>query len=238
MSTAPLLDRARDAWVTLAGVPVTFRREGEVRVSPESRLCPPQWTGIVTLGGASIATVPDHRFSAALRVALASLPAGAESTVDRWRAALPVVDVLGPACLGYLDESDFRPLAGGPAAEQLPAGHADVAALLAAAEDHEAAESGIAGITSAAFVVRDGRTAAAVAGYRHWPGEVAHLCVLTAPAHRGRGLARAAASAATSDALASRLLPQWRARVPASRRIARAIGFSELGAQLSLRVAS
>lgn len=75
----------------------------------------------------------------------------------------------------------------------------------------------------------------AAAGYRLWPRRTAHLSVLTAPAARGRGLARTVASAAVAHALAADLLPQWRARPPASRRVAAALGFEELGAQLSLR---
>ncbi|MDP9793692.1 RimJ/RimL family protein N-acetyltransferase [Catenuloplanes nepalensis] len=61
--------------------------------------------------------------------------------------------------------------------------------------------------------------------------------MLIAPAERGRGLARAVATAAVADALRSRLLPQWRARPKASRRVARALGFRELGSQLSVRLA-
>ncbi|MFB9852823.1 GNAT family N-acetyltransferase [Micromonospora andamanensis] len=58
--------------------------------------------------------------------------------------------------------------------------------------------------------------------------------MLTAPSRRGRGLARTVAAAATADSLAEGLLPQWRARPAASRRVARALGFRELGAQLSV----
>ncbi|MEU3206992.1 GNAT family N-acetyltransferase, partial [Streptomyces cyaneofuscatus] len=42
----------------------------------------------------------------------------------------------------------------------------------------------------------------AAAGYAHWPRDTAHLCVLTAPDARGRGLARQVASEATAHALA------------------------------------
>ncbi|MFB8062391.1 GNAT family N-acetyltransferase [Kitasatospora purpeofusca] len=59
----------------------------------------------------------------------------------------------------------------------------------------------------------------------------AQLGVLTAPAWRGRGLARATGSAAVRHAPAQGLLPQWRARRPASRKVAVALGFSELGSQ-------
>jgi RimJ/RimL family protein N-acetyltransferase len=77
----------------------------------------------------------------------------------------------------------------------------------------------------------------AVAGYRNWLGQAAHINVLTSPALRGRGLAGAVAGAAVADALRHRLLPQWRARIDASRRVARTLGFVELGAQVSLRPA-
>ncbi|MFI6160657.1 GNAT family N-acetyltransferase [Micromonospora haikouensis] len=65
---------------------------------------------------------------------------------------------------------------------------------------------------------------------------MAHLCVLTEPSHRGHGLARAAASAAVADAVTNHLLPQWRARPEPSRRVAQALGFRQLGAQLSIRI--
>ncbi|MFF1837374.1 GNAT family N-acetyltransferase [Streptomyces sp. NPDC058231] len=47
-------------------------------------------------------------------------------------------------------------------------------------------------------------------------------------AWRGRGLARITGSATVARALAAGLLPQWRARVPSSRRVALALGFREL----------
>ncbi len=62
------------------------------------------------------------------------------------------------------------------------------------------------------------------------------MSVLTAADARGRGLARAVAAAAVADALGNGLLPQWRARPEASLRVARALGFRELGTQLSVRL--
>ncbi|WP_319463459.1 GNAT family N-acetyltransferase [Micromonospora sp. RTP1Z1] len=97
-------------------------------------------------------------------------------------------------------------------------------------------DRGLDEITSPAFLVREGTRVVAAAGYRRWPGEVAHLCVLAAPGSRGRGLARTVATAATGDALAAGLLPHWRARTEASRRVARALGYRELGRQLSAHI--
>jgi RimJ/RimL family protein N-acetyltransferase len=78
----------------------------------------------------------------------------------------------------------------------------------------------------------------AAAGYRDWPCGTAHLCVLTAAEARGRGLARVAASAAVAHAISEGKLPQWRARPEASRRVARALGFRELGSQVSIRLSA
>jgi predicted GNAT family acetyltransferase len=105
------------------------------------------------------------------------------------------------------------------------------------AGDDDAGEAGLDEITSPAFVVREAGEVVAAAGYRTWPSRSAHISVLTAPGWRGRGLARETGSATTAHALAAGLLPQWRARVPESRRVAVALGFLELGAQLSIELA-
>lgn len=230
-----LLVRARRVWIELAGAPVAFTADSVgLAVSAGSMLCPPGWVGIVTLGDAAIITVPGDGLAAVVREAVDGLPVVAVTDPDQLRARLPVDEVLGPATLAYCDERTFRP---GPAAvEQMPAGHADLATLLATVAPAEAQESGLAGITSPAYVVRNGPRVTAAAGYQRWPGQVAHICVLTAPQLRGRGLARMAAGAAVRDALARQLLPQWRARVESSRRVARSLGFQELGAQLSIRI--
>ncbi|MGV9268319.1 GNAT family N-acetyltransferase [Kitasatospora sp. NPDC003701] len=81
------------------------------------------------------------------------------------------------------------------------------------------------------------RQAVAAAGCRRRPGRAAHLGVLTVPGRRGRGLARATGSAVVAHALAAGLLPHWRARVPASRRVVAALGFRELGEQFGVELA-
>ena len=233
-----LLARARAVWVDLAGVPVAFPADGKVEVvaSAGSRLCPPGWIGIVALGGAAIVTVPTDSMGATVHAALETIPLAAVTEPDRLRAVLPIVEVLGPASLAYLDERDFRP-AEPSAVPTLAADHPDIAGLLALASTEDAGESGLAEITSPAFVARDQTCEVkAAAGYRLWPGNVGHMCVLTAPAWRGRGLARVVAGAAVGHALAHQLLPQWRARPEPSRRVAWRLGFRQLGIQLSIRV--
>ncbi|SNT64009.1 GNAT acetyltransferase [Asanoa hainanensis] len=223
-----LLSRARTLWVTLAGAPATFASPADVVVSPLSMLCPPGWAGVVSLGGAAIATVPDS----AAALALAGLRSWDDpaALVDE----LPAAETLGPATLAYLDPSAFRP----PVGRDVVVGdRADLRTLLASVPAADADESGLAEVTSPAYVVRARGVVVAAAGYHRWPGGAAHVCVLTARGHRGLGLARAVAAAATEHALAAGLLAQWRARPEASRRVGRALGYRELGWQLSVRLA-
>ncbi|MGW4701896.1 GNAT family N-acetyltransferase [Streptomyces sp. NPDC004285] len=238
MPTHPLLLEARRLWEELAGAPRSFPPAGgvTVTVSPESALCPPGWVGVVALGGSALVTVPAETAAAPVRTALAGLPAEALVDEAALRAVLPVDGVLGPAALAYASPGGFRPVSGPVAVERVAGGHPALRALEEAAGREDAGEAALDDITSPAFVVREHGRVVAAAGHRAWPRRTAHLSVLTAPEARGRGLARAAASAAVADALAAGLLPQWRARHPASRRVAAALGFEELGTQLSLEL--
>jgi RimJ/RimL family protein N-acetyltransferase len=224
---AGLVDRVRTGWAELAGKPVSFG--ADVVVSPKSLLCPPGWAGIVVIGDAAVVTAPDDFSAGLIRAALSPLPVEDWADPAVLRTRLPLQEVLGPATLAYCTEITARDRA------QVERG-ADLADLVATVSDEEAGEAGLDEITSEAFVVRSGGRVVAASGYSRWPGDVAHLSVLTSPDHRGRGLAQATAAAATADALANGLLPQWRARPAASRRVARAIGFTELGTQLSVRL--
>ncbi|GGN58939.1 hypothetical protein GCM10010112_13240 [Actinoplanes lobatus] len=231
-----LLPRARRLWAGLAGEPVAFRGAAvEVVASPRSLLCPPGWVGIVALGDAVIVTAPDSEAAETLRRAVHDLPTTAMTEPAILRGILPLDDVLGPATLAYCDTAHFRP-ADSATVETVPASHADLETLLADVPADDADEAGLTDVTSPVFVVRAATRVVAAAGYRAWPGDAAHLSVLTAPGERGRGLARAVAGAAVDQALRSGLLPQWRARPQASRRVARALGFQELGSQLSVHL--
>ncbi|MFD5143662.1 GNAT family N-acetyltransferase [Streptomyces sp. NPDC058401] len=238
----PLVVRACAVWVELARVPVSFAPPGGVTVvvSPRSGLCPVGWVGVVALGGSAVVTAPSEAAALVVRAALGALPV--EAVVDgvSVREVLPVAQVLGPAALAYVSRSGFRPVeaAGALGVERLSAAHPDVRGLERAAGPEDAGEAALDEMTSPVFAVRDGRgRVIAAAGYEAWPGRAAHVGVLTAPEARGRGLARVTGSAAVAHALGAGLLPQWRARPPASRRVAAALGFEELGAQLSIELA-
>ncbi|WP_422770554.1 GNAT family N-acetyltransferase [Plantactinospora sp. WMMC1484] len=232
----PLLDRARRLWTGLAGAPVAFKDAAiDVTVSPRSLLCPPGWVGVVGLGSAAIGTAPDGDTAEIVRGGLSGLPLTAMTDPAVVDGRLPVVEILGPASLAYCDVAGFRPVGFG-LVEMVPAGPAELGVLLASVPAEDAGESGLAEVTSPMFVVRAGSEVIAAAGYRTWPSSTAHVSVLTLPTERGRGYARMVAAAAVSHALDGGLLPQWRARPEASRRVARALGFRELGSQLSIRL--
>lgn len=238
MSVDPLLVRARGLWETLAAAPVSFAPSGGVTVvvSPGSGLCPSSWAGIVVLGDSAIVTAPTKIAAQALNRAMATMPTGSLTCADMVQAELPVTEVLGPATLAYASCNDFRPAAAGEAIERVAPGHQDLHGLVSTAGQQDADESGIEEITSPAFIVREGTDVVAAAGYRTWPVSTAQFSVLAAPRQRGRGLAQQVASAAVAHALAAGLLPQWRARPVESRRVALALGFRELGTQLSVRL--
>ncbi|MFJ8431593.1 GNAT family N-acetyltransferase [Kitasatospora sp. NPDC094019] len=192
--------------------------------------------GVVVLGGAALVTAPTERAAERLRRAAAELPPAALGDPERLGRLVPLARVLGPANLAYLDAAAFVPVDPAQEPHAMAESALDepaVRALLARASEEDRGECGLADVTSPLFVVRDGDRTLAAAGYRVWRGGVAHLSVLTDAAHRSRGLARATASAAVAHALAAGLLPQWRARPVASRRVAAALGFRDLGVQLS-----
>jgi RimJ/RimL family protein N-acetyltransferase len=239
---AALTARARDLWEFLAVAGAGAAGEARftpavpVVVSPGSALCPPGWAGVVVLGDAALVTAPDPGTARLIEQGLGGVAVASLTDAYVLRSRLPVAEILGPASLAYLDAAEFRPQPGSAAVTPLDLDDPAFRQFVLAADPEEAEESGVREITTPAFAVREHGQVVAAAGYRDWPQGTAHLSVLTAAAARGRGLARAAASAAVARAIADGRLPQWRARPMASRRVARALGFRELGLQVSIRL--
>lgn len=236
MPLPALTSRSRAAWEALAGVPVTFSPAVRVAVSPQSRLCPSGWIGLVVIADAAIATAPSPPLAQIVRQAVGALAPAALTDAGELSARLPAAELLGPASLAYLDASEFRPRQGQAVPEPLHPQARELGQFLSATDPADLDESGIEQTTSPAFAVREQGQIVAVAGYCDWPGQVAHLSVLTAAQARGRGLAGRAASAAITQAIREGKLPQWRARPETSRRVARGLGFRELGSQASIRL--
>ncbi|AUG77630.1 GCN5 family acetyltransferase [Kitasatospora sp. MMS16-BH015] len=249
MAADTLLAQAHTLWETLARVPVSFAATaataGGVAVvtDPDSGWCPPGWAGVIRLGDTALVAAPDEAAAALLRETLAATTAASATATLTAPTAAPhrrPARVLGPAALAYLAAEDFRPAAipAGLALVELPTESPELRVLELESGQEDANEAGLWESTSPVFAVRAEGQVVAAAGYRRWPGDAAHIGILTAPAWRNRGLARATGSAASAHALTAGLLPQWRARVPASRRVATSLGYRELGEQLSLLPAS
>jgi GNAT superfamily N-acetyltransferase len=238
MSLPALTARVRTVWESLAGVPVGFAPVLRVAASPRSGLCPPSWVGLVVIAGTAIATAPDARTAQIVQQALGTVATASLTEPAVLSGELVIADMLGPATLAYFDGTVFHPPPGPATTEAVDASDPALGQFLSAADTGDLGESGLVEITSPAFVICEQGRIVAAAGYRDWPGRVAHLSVLTAAQARGRGLGSAVASAAVAHALGENKLPQWRARSQASRRIARRLGFHELGSQVSIRLAS
>ena len=168
--------------------------------------------------------------------ALAELSPSDATSPDRVIERLPgVVETLGPSTLSYRGDR-FPAAASAVLVDVVPL--STIGDLLGAvATQKNSKRPGSHTSTSLVSVIRSelGEPIAAC-GYRQWPAQIAHLSVLTRADHRGKRLAAAVAIDAIWRALGEGLLPQWRARLAASQGVARAIGFEEMGGQLSLRI--
>ena len=187
MPPITLTARARAVWESLAGVQVAFAPVVRVAVSSRSALCPPGWAGLVVIDGAAIVTAPDWDVTQVMQEALGTVPVATVTDVEVLGSKLEIADMLGPATLAYLDREDFRPQHALAVIELPDVRHPELRRFLSRADAEDLGESGIEQITSPAFVIREHAEITAVAGYRDWPGQVAHLSVLTAGHTRGRG---------------------------------------------------
>ena len=239
------VDRIAVAWNVLSGVPHGWV-PGKITIasSPESVIAPPGWVGTIRLGAGSVAagaliTAPDEPQAASVRDTLGT--ARPEEATDRpaWGSLWPSEPgrILGPAELAYLDAPDFAPR-NGESVDVVALSDVDdaIAALERDAGPDDVNEVGITDAVSPLFVIWRAAAVAAVCAYRPWVGRLAHMMVLTHPDHRGQGLAQRAATEASRHALDAGLIPQWRARVPASQAVARSLGYTTVGAQLSLHL--
>ena len=242
---ASTLDRVAVAWDVLSGVPHGWV-PGKITIASSSAsvIAPPGWVGTIRLGAGSVAagaliTTPDEPQAALVRDTLGTVLPDQATDQPAWGALWPSDPgrIMGPAELAYLDAPDFAPRDGEPVdVVALADVESAIAALERDAGPDDVNEVGITDATSPLFVIWRAATVAAVCAYRPWVGRLAHMMVLTHPEHRGYGLAKRAATEASRHALDAGLIPQWRARVPASQAVARSLGYATVGAQLSLRL--
>ncbi|GAB3247461.1 GNAT family N-acetyltransferase [Arthrobacter pigmenti] len=100
-------------------------------------------------------------------------------------------------------------------------------------------EVGLTSFDEQFALVTDSGQAIAGAGYNIWEGILAHLGSLVTPELRRQGLATYVTAVAVEEAMASGLVPQWRARLDndASRATAAKLGFEQAGTQTTVLLA-
>ncbi|GAA1342945.1 GNAT family N-acetyltransferase [Arthrobacter roseus] len=147
---------------------------------------------------------------------------------------------LGEASLYFSDELPNAEVHDG-ASVSTDVGTAQTLETLCPPDD--AADAGLS-LCDRHWVLVDGHektsTPLAGAGYSIWEGFLAHMAVIASPPNRGRGHSRNITSIAVEEALASGLVPQWRARNgnAASHALARRLGFTPAGSQTSVLLGS
>ena len=226
-------------WALSFACPVEALRPARPLVIPHAAHESFRGVYAMTFGGEPVISVP-RALVAELGPVLRVWTAATLTSPERALAALgqPASEVIGPAWLGYADEGTFRarPTETSRLLDRSDA--ASVDALRASCTPLEWEHGGSAlGHDSVAGSFADGALAA-VAGYATWGNRIAHIAVVSHPAHRGRGHARSAVAAIARHALAQRLVLQYRtldSNTP-SRRIADSLGFHHRATSLAIRL--
>lgn len=225
-------ERVRRVWRDLVGAPTAFQSPG-CTIAPRESSDEGTRVSVVQLGDATAVQVPSALVGRFGDLIASQPDCDLTDPASVVEFVGPVARFLGPASLAYADRYCFRPR-GAAATDVLSAGHEALLELTSACGPQDTDESGIARVTSPMSTIERNGKVVAACGYEVWSGALAHIGVLTHPQWRGRGLATSVASSSVAHALEAGLVPQWRARctLTASRRIARSLGFVELGRQL------
>jgi len=218
----------RLAWSRLLGLPDDALRGADLRV--DAVPAEPSTLMTVRLGPTTAVVGPDWFVQAARDLDpddLASVP-----TLLRLAEPHGGADPLGVGVLAFTDEHVDV-----PGLDEVEFGNEAglVARLRESCRPEDVEESALLELDPA-FVLVEDDLAVAAAGYTEWVGLLAHVGVVTAAAHRRSGRGLLAAAAATNDALGCGLVAQWRARDDntASLRLARRLGYTELGTQTTV----
>ena len=144
---------------------------------------------------------------------------------------------VGPAWIGKIDLSNFKPCHEDDSRELDQADQADFEGFLKSCADLDVEYSALkAGRLPTACVFVNGQIVAA-AGYESQDGLLAHIGVLTHPDYRGKGYAKKAVSHITSIALDKNIGIQYRTLKSntASVELARRLGFTTFAETIAVR---
>jgi GNAT superfamily N-acetyltransferase len=174
------------------------------------------------------------------RAALGASPARLLGDLPTLKAqiAVPIERVVGPAFVGYADAGTFRPMSRA-GTRLLTADDRDRferfrRACSALEWEHGGSDLGEQPV--AGYCVGDEIVAAS--GFELWGERIAHIAVVTHPAHRGLGYGARVVSAIAAVALERGLIPQYRTLMSntPSIRIGAALGFVPYAESLALRL--
>ncbi|MDJ0523201.1 MAG: GNAT family N-acetyltransferase [Planctomycetota bacterium] len=196
---------------------------------------------ILVVGPAPLVSLPQAAYDTLAERARDWSPALVEDPAALTAAIAPrrAEKIIGPAFIGY-GTSDTLDLTPASRARPLtPADDEAVAALRAACSEEAWDHGGTDPHAVPAFGCFDERgRLMALAGYKTWGEAIAHIAIVSAPEHRGRGLGTAAVACAAQHAISTGLLPQYRtlaANAP-SMGIARKLGFERYGFSVFVRL--
>lgn len=232
------LDALDGYWAAFLGVPRTRLRPPRPIAVPHAGLGDYAGMYAQAFGGAAVVSLPMALLER-LGPAVTQAAQGGLADDGRWQAVFGerMDRVVGPALIAYADAGTFRP----PLSSRLevrPLEWADRAGLDAMRRvvTPEGWEHG-RGDDAQIGVFVDG-VLGAVASYEVWDGRIAHLSVVTHPAHRGHGLGTAAVAHATRTALDRGLIAQYRALASNTHSIgiSRRLGFVPYAASLAVRL--
>jgi GNAT superfamily N-acetyltransferase len=231
-------------WSTFFGCPIPMMRPSQAVVFPHAGIG--DYAGIYAMafeGGCPIASVPPAALETARIVAR-------DWSTDSIRNPAAIGAALGgeaglavgPAVVGYCDLGTFRPTRSSEGIRPLlPSEPHDVVAVnelrqACSSGDWDAGGSMLNADVAIGLVLS--LVLVALAGYELWGERLAHIAVVTHPAHRGRGYARAVVGRLAAHILERGLIPQYRtleSNTP-SVRVGAGLGFIPFATSMAVRV--
>lgn len=228
-------------WASFFGRPVADLDRVGVRVVPHAEL--EEYRGLFCFrrDEAMLVSVPPDRVSH-WQAQLA--PLAPDELLDPGVMAQVVgvhdEQVIGPAVVSYADAETLRPFPAAGTRLLTVLDEAAHAALEVACDPTEWAHGGseFALLPLAGRFVRE--QLVALAGYELWGEQIAHIAVITHPAHRGRGYGGEVVSLLAETVLARRMIAQYRtlrANTP-SLRLGVSLSFVPFAETLAIRLGS
>lgn len=240
MLSPATLDLLDDYWSRFLGLPDGQLRPAAPRVVVHAELGGYAGMYAQSFGAAPVVSLPEW---AVVGYGSAAADAAGAGLVDdpRWGGVFGglLERVIGPAEIRYADAGTLRPASRDARVRLLDAADEPALQRLKGAcsqteWEHGGRELGTH-VVAGVFVEDE---LVAVAGYEVWDGAIAHIGIVTHPAHRGRGLGAGAVHHVARAALRSGLVPQYRALVSntPSLRIAERLGFVLCARSLAVRL--